>query len=312
MAQWAHNCEHPLSFCPANVRYYTLLHSHQCGGSSWPARARASCGAMRRSESEGEYHQHQPVNASNNHPSWEKQARKLNKKHLQHSNVQNEVRLVRWIGLERPKLRSIRWIVCPLMWCLTDISLPPEYSIQSPIDHLPGKQFHWSLNNPWWQLNAKFEGETITFDLTFNGTKVWSLLPIHVLKYKFAQNCHSSKIGWDLFFKEVEDDGLKTAEDCWRLRLSCHAVYISISGWQSAAVLHDGTGVLHTACCMLQCCRRGSSTFSRVGWPPVKQSQVGCRAVSTWPRCAHTHSSKWPEQNYAERGTDLESAWINH
>ena len=113
MAQWAHNCEHPLSFCPANVRYYTLLHSHQCGGSSWPARARASCGAMRRSE--GEHHQHQPVNASNNHPSWEKQARKLNKKHLQHSNVQNEVRLVRWIGLERPKLRSICRIVCPLM-----------------------------------------------------------------------------------------------------------------------------------------------------------------------------------------------------
>ena len=35
------------------------------------------------------------------------------------------------IGLERPKLRSICWIVCPLMWCLTNISLPPEYSISN-------------------------------------------------------------------------------------------------------------------------------------------------------------------------------------
>ena len=304
MAQWAHNCEHPLSFCPANVRYYTLLHSHQCGGSSWPARARASCGAMRRSESEGEYHQHQPVNASNNHPSWEKQARKLNKKHLQHSNVQNEVRLVRWIGLERPKLRSICWIVCPLMWCLTDISLPPEYSIQSPIDHLPGKQFHWSLNNPWWQLNAEFEGETITFDLTFNGTKVWSLLPIHVLKYKFAQNCHSSKIGWDLFFKEVEDDELKTT-----IKLS-RGVYFNI--WlteRCSAAWRDGC----SAHCMLHAAvLQAGQLYFLQGWvAAVKQSQVGCRAVSTWPS-AHTHRIKWPEQNYAERGTDLESAWINH
>ena len=283
MAQWAHNCEHPLSFCPANVRYYTLLHSHQCGGSSWPARARASCGAMRRSESEGEYHQHQPVNASNNHPSWEKQARKLNKKHLQHSNVQNEVRLVRWIGLERPKLRSICWIVCPLMWCLTDISLPPEYSIQSPIDHLPGKQFHWSLNNPWWQLNAKFEGETITFDLTFNGTKVWSLLPIHVLKYKFAQNCHSSKIGWDLFSKEVEDDGLKTA-----IKLSC-GVYFNI--WlteRCSAAWRDGC----SAHCMLHAAvLQAGQLYFLQGWVAASQAVTGGLPSSQHVAAVRTHTA---------------------
>ena len=178
------------------------------------------------------------------------------------------------------------------MWCK-----------MSPIDHLPGKQFHWSLNNPWWQLNAEFEGETITFDLTFNGTKVWSLLPIHVLKYKFAQNCHSSKIGWDLFFKEVEDDGLKTT-----IKLSC-GVYFNI--WlteRCSAAWRDGC----SAHCMLHAAvLQAGQLYFLQGWVAASQAVTGGLPSSQHVAAVRTHSIKWPEQNYAERGTDLETVRMN-
>ena len=179
----------------------------------------------------------------------------------------------------------------------------------SPIDHLPGKQFHWSLNNPWWQLNAEFGAAAKTFDLTFNGTKVEDLpsglLPIHVLENKFAQNCHSSKIGWDLFFKEVEDDVLKT-----RIKLSC-GVYFNI--WlteRCSAAWRDGC----SAHCMLHAAvLQAGQLYFLQGWVAGSQAVTGGLPSSEHvARCAHTYSLQWPEQNYAERGTDLESAWINH